>query len=85
MKNLFLLLFGLLIGVNTLNAQGDECFSALDLGALPTPEPCGFSATPGIGLPITQNGTTTGYTPGNPYVNRFKRCVVFFRIYGNSS
>ena len=68
MKNFFLLLFSLLIVVTNINAQGDECFNAVDLGALPTPEACLFSPTAGIGSPITQNGTTTGFTPGNPYV-----------------
>ena len=70
MKFFFLLLFSLLIVVTNINAQGDDCFNAVDLGTLPTPEDCAFwpSPTAGFGLTITENGTTTGFTPGNPYV-----------------
>ena len=49
-------------------AQGDDCFNATSLGALPTPTPCSSGLNPGIGSPITQSGTTVGSTPGNPYV-----------------
>ena len=49
-------------------AQGDDCFNATSLGALPTPNACTASPTAGIGSPISQSGTTVGSTPGNPYV-----------------
>ncbi|MGB1730243.1 MAG: hypothetical protein ACPHF2_09605, partial [Crocinitomicaceae bacterium] len=49
-------------------AQGDDCFNATSLGALPTPTPCSSGLNPGIGSAITQSGTTVGSTPGNPYV-----------------
>jgi hypothetical protein len=66
MKRLLLILF---IGISGLGfGQGDECFNAVHLGTLPVPEDCMFlpSPTAGFGATITQSGTTTGFTPGNP-------------------
>ena len=64
----YLLLIVSLVVFNLFRAQGDDCFNATDLGALPSPNMCNGSPTAGIGAQINESGTTIGSTPGNPYV-----------------
>jgi len=49
-------------------SQGDNCATAYNLGTLPAPAGCS-SGTPGVGTPVTHNGTNFGATAANPYVS----------------
>ena len=66
----YLLVIISLCTFHLINAQGDDCSNAFDLGSLPTPNSC-FGGNPsnyGVGAPITENGSTIGATAANPYV-----------------